>query len=122
MGGNFNPYWRQGDPGVIQTADDAWNIIGRLPIGQYLMIVKRSRPTEITQGRMVARDRNLGVVVLQSDNYPDTANVIALSDVDKVDASRTGSGALGPVQEGDWVQDGQGNWYKKQLGPDAPHY
>ncbi|WP_455927054.1 hypothetical protein [Pseudomonas capeferrum] len=119
----FNPYWQDGSNAGIQSADDAWNIIAPLPIGKYLMLTRTSDTHgEIVQGRIVARDRSLGVVVLESENYPGVANVIALSNIQSIDTTRTGSGALGPVQQGDWAHDGQGNWYIKQQGPDAPHY
>ncbi|QZD73802.1 hypothetical protein [Pseudomonas sp. 3-2] len=102
-----------------KTVDEFWSLISSYAIGKYLMIYKKSEPGIITQGRLAARDRAIGVIVLQSDNYPDKAHVIRLDDLKLIDDTRTGSGALSSVapMEGDWVLDPYGNWTRRQNNP-----
>ncbi len=102
-----------------ETVDEFWSLISSYEIGKYLMIRKKSEPGIITQGRLAARDRDIGVIVLQSDNYPDKAHVIRLDDLKFINDTRTGSGALSSVvpMEGDWVLDQYGTWIRRQDIP-----
>lgn len=90
--------------------------IDQCTVGQYLMIRKWSAPTEITQGTLIAKDTAKGIAVLKSQNYDNKVDIVSFDDIAAIDNAHTGSGALAAVQEGDWVPDGSGGYYRRQLG------
>lgn len=100
-----------------QTVDEFKAFFDQYSLGKYFMLFTKSAgPGIVTQGRLVAKDWTRGAIVLQSDNYPDKAEVVWLSDI-QVATPKSGSGSTQAVQVGDWVHDQSFNWYRKQDRP-----
>jgi len=87
------------------------------PLGTYLMIwgnYGNATNATIEQGELKSVDSANGTVVLHSTNY-DKDKTVRMDQMTSIDASRSGSGALGPAQTPDWRQNAQGDW-SRDLG------
>ncbi len=87
--------------------------LGKIEIGKYLMLhghFGNSINQTIEQGTLQSIDWNNGTVILHSTTYNHDLTV-DIGKIAWIDESRTGSGALGAVQQGD-LREVNGEWYR----------
>lgn len=108
---------RQDAKAAAQPVPDTERIkqqLANIPIGKYLMLSGYfigSMNHTIEQGTLQSIDWDNGTVVLHSLNY-DRDNIVDINKILSIDESRSGSGALGSVQEPDLREVSPGVWYR----------